>query len=69
MVIPDGEMIVVEPDATVMPSGDIVIMLDAESIIFSIPVEPITTAAPDPESVPTALIGASEPIVIPGGGL
>ena len=58
---------VIEPDSTIMPTGDQVIALDATSFVFAV-AAPTTTIALDPASTPV-VADAPSVTIIPGGGL
>ena len=64
----DSTLMVIEPDSTIMPSGDLVMALDATSFVFAIAPEPTTAIALDPASLPLAPATPSVTMVLPGGG-
>ena len=59
---------VVEPDSTVMPSGNQVIALDATSFVFAVAAPP-TAITLDAASPPVVPVTPSVTIALPGGGL
>jgi hypothetical protein len=59
---------VVEPDSTVMPSGNQVIALDATSFVFAVAAPP-TAITLDSASPPVVPDTPSVTIALPGGGL
>jgi len=62
----DSTPMVIEPDSTVMPFGNMVIALDASSFVFAVEPGPATVITLDPASMPVFLDAPI--IVLPGGG-
>jgi serine protease AprX len=66
---PESTPMVIEPDSTVMPTGNMVIALDATSVVPATAPAPTVPIAPDPATISVVPIAPSTTIVVPGGGL